>query len=155
MSVAHRHALVCLAVLGLAACAHGGSATIEGRIASGGGYLGSWDFYPTVCEAQGDSTVVLAEEGDDKRRLLLIDRSGGKGTRRQKVDVHVDGDTPNGAMDILLTDARCVTSSLHRGEGGSFNGSVEVDCETGEGGRVRGTVKFANCVQKSTVTARR
>jgi hypothetical protein len=118
---------------------------VEGRVASGGGYLGDWDFYPTACEAW-EAGVTLAEEGSDKRKVLLLDRASGKSTRQQKLEVHVDGDTPNGKMDILLNDARCVTTSLKRvGEG--YNGTLEVDCDTGEGGRVRGKVTFSNCAR--------
>jgi hypothetical protein len=129
----------------VAACAgRGTEPKVEGRLASGGGYLGEWDFYPKTCAPQGDG-VVLTEEGSEKRRLVLVDRNAASnGTRAQRIEVHMQGDTPNGNMDILLGDAKCVTSILHP-IADRFDGALRVDCETGEGGRVVGTVSFQNC----------
>jgi hypothetical protein len=155
MLVSTRRALMSAAFVltTLAACAHTGSGQVQGRLASGGGYLGDWDFYPASCEAQTYG-VILTEDGSDKRKVLLLDRNGGTGTRRQRLDVHVDGDTPNGNMDVMLSDPRCVTTSLKR-IGNGFDGKLEVDCETGEGGRVRGTISFANCPLAAGTVAKR
>src|SRR5580700_9930915 len=104
-------------VLLVAGCANQAQPRVEGRLASGGGYLGDWDLYPNRCSKRGPGEIVLDRSGDPKHKLRLIDRSRGGPSSPAKVEVRVDNDTPNGPREILLTDATCVKGSVEtRGE---------------------------------------
>jgi hypothetical protein len=127
----------------LSAACGGPEPKVEGRVASGGGYLGDWDLYPNHC-AMSETGLVLDEQGFTKRKLRLIDRSRGTGTTLSKVEIHLDDETDDGPRDIMLTDATCVTGSFEA-SARSPSGDLHVDCQTGEGGHVIGSIKFANC----------
>ncbi len=135
---------MCVGALGILEAACGGPEPhVEGRVASGGGYLGDWDLYPNHCSRIGDG-VVLDEQGFTRRKLRLIDRSRGTSSSLSKVEIHLDGDTPDGPRDVVLTDASCVTGSFEA-DGRKGSGSLHLDCETGEGGHVIGSLVFADC----------
>jgi hypothetical protein len=125
------------------ASARQGPASVGGRLASGGGFLGDWDFYPTLCAVHDDAVVILDHAASTKR-IRVVDRSRTPGTRDAKIDVHVAKDTPTGAMDLIFTDPACVKSSLTSGPTG-YQGEVILDCQTGEGGHIVGKVTFDHC----------
>ena len=116
---------------------------ISGRIASGGGHLGDWDFYPVLC-AVHDDQVVLVEDNLNLKRVRLVDRSRMPSQTNAKVDVHVARQTPTGAMDLVFTDPACVQSTL-RADPRGYGGEVSLDCMTGEGGHVVGKITFEGC----------
>jgi hypothetical protein len=126
-----------------AACAGAQRPQIDGRIASGGGFLGAWDFYPSTCASRGDE-VFLIEDRASPQTVRLIDRSNAPWTRNAKVDVRVARVTDKGAMDLSFTDPACVQSSLQSSPKG-YSGQVSLDCVTGEGGHVVGKITFAGC----------
>ncbi len=116
---------------------------VEGRIASGGGYLGDWDLFPNDCQAASEGAL-LSQGGDVKRKVRIVDRSRGQASSLSSIEVRVVGETPKGPMEILLTDATCVTGSVHSSNGETA-GNIRVDCRTGEGGHVVGELAFAHC----------
>jgi hypothetical protein len=118
-------------------------AALQGRIASGGGFLGDWDFYPSACTVHGDE-VVLLESKNSPKRVRLVDRTRAPSTRNAKIDVHVAKETDKGMMDLIFTDPACVTSRMQGGPAG-YSGEVALDCMTGEGGHVVGKITFAGC----------
>jgi hypothetical protein len=131
-------------MLACASCAGNRSpAEIHGRLASGGGYLGDWDFYPATCAVHNDE-VVLIEDNASLKRVRLVDRTRMPSTRNAKVDVHVARETPTGSMDLIFTDPSCVQSTLKGGPEG-YGGEVSLDCKTGEGGHVVGRISFDRC----------
>jgi hypothetical protein len=128
----------------LGACAsHSGPALIQGRIASGGGFLGDWDFYPGRCAVRHDE-VVLIEDNASREQVRLVDRSRMPSTRNAKIDVHVARETDKGTVDLVFTDPACVKSEMQSGPRG-YSGNVAIDCATGEGGHVVGKVTFQGC----------
>jgi hypothetical protein len=118
--------------------------TVDGRMASGGGTLGDWDLYPNRCTRKGGE-VVLDRDGDARRKVKLIDRSRGTASTLSKVEVRLDDQRPDGTVEVLLTDASCVTGSFEP-DGKDRVGNLRIDCTTGEGGHVVGALKFANCL---------
>jgi hypothetical protein len=132
-----------LAVATLTACAGQGAPRVEGRMASGGGYLGDWDLYPNRCTRVRDG-IVLDRDEDPRHKVRLIDRSRGTSSTLSKVEVRLDNDTPDGPVEVLLTDATCVTGSFEA-RGPKPTGSLKFDCMTGEGGHVIGSVDFEGC----------
>jgi hypothetical protein len=118
--------------------------TVEGRMASGGGTLGDWDLYPTRCTRKGGE-VVLDRDDDTRRKVKLFDRSRGTSRALSKVEVRLDEQRPDGTVEVLLTDASCVTGSFDA-EGKGRVGDLKIDCTTGEGGHIVGALKFANCL---------
>jgi hypothetical protein len=119
--------------------------TVDGRMASGGGTLGDWDIYPNRCTRKGDE-VVLDREGDSRRKVKLVDRSRGTSSTLSKVEIRLDDQNPDGtSLEIVLTDATCVTGSFEA-EGKGRIGNLKIDCTTGEGGHVVGALQFANCL---------
>jgi hypothetical protein len=130
-------------VLVVAGCANQPAPRVEGRLASGGGYLGDWDLYPDHCTKRGDE-IVLDQGGDTKRRVRLIDRSRGGPSSLAKIEIRVAGDTPAGPREILLTDASCLKGSID-GSGGKSVGDIQFNCQTGEGGHIVGKVRFEDC----------
>jgi hypothetical protein len=136
----------CAATLALvcASCAAShGAPQIHGRLASGGGFLGDWDFYPASC-AVHDDEVVLLESAASLKRVKLVDRSRMPSSRNAKIDVHVARQTETGSTDLIFTDPACVKSSLQGGPQG-YGGEVSLDCKTGEGGHVIGRITFQGC----------
>jgi hypothetical protein len=120
-----------------------GPPEIHGRIASGGGYLGDWDFYPGTCAVRHDE-VVLIEDKSSREQVRLVDRTRTPSTRNAKIDVHVERETDKGMMDLIFTDPSCVKSEMASGPRG-YSGNVTLDCATGEGGHVVGKVTFQGC----------
>jgi hypothetical protein len=118
--------------------------TVDGRMASGGGTLGDWDLYPNRCTRKGND-VVLDQEGDGRRKVRLVDRSRGTSSTLSKVEVRLDEQRPEGDVEIVLTDATCVTGSFDA-QGKGRVGNLRIDCTTGEGGHIVGALKFANCL---------
>jgi hypothetical protein len=112
-------------------------------MASGGGYLGDWDLYPNHCTRIRDG-VVLDQDGDGRRKVRLVDRSRGQSSSLSKVEVRLQSETTDGPVEIILTDATCVTGSFEA-EGKHPAGSLKFDCITGEGGHVFGAVDFDGC----------
>jgi hypothetical protein len=141
---APRAALALTLGLVCASCASSGPPpALQGRIASGGGFLGDWDFYPVTCAVHNDE-VVLIESPSSLKRVRLVDRTRAPSTRNAKIDVHVAKATPSGSMDLVFTDPNCVQSSLQGGPKG-YAGTVSLDCKTGEGGHVVGKITFDGC----------
>jgi hypothetical protein len=132
-------------VLTCASCAGSRAAPpkIEGRLASGGGFLGDWDFYPATCAVHNDE-VVLIESQASPKRVRLVDRSRVMSSRTAKVDVHVAKETPTGQVDLIFTDPSCVKSALQGGPDG-YTGRVSLDCTSGQGGHVVGEITFSGC----------
>jgi len=116
---------------------------VEGRLASGGGYLGDWDLYPNRCTKTGDS-IVLDRTDDARRKVRLFDRSAGTSNRLSKVELRMDDQTPSGPVEIVLEDATCMTGTF-AAQGKERVGELKVDCTTGEGGHVVGNLAFFNC----------
>jgi hypothetical protein len=131
-----------VAVCALAACA-APDRQVNGRIASGGGYLGDWDLYPNECAAVGDGAL-LDVSGYTRRRVRVVGRARAHGAGAAPIEVRVLGETERGPMEIVLSDASCVRGTLAR-EGGETAGTFRVDCDTGEGGHVIGEMTFAHC----------
>jgi|HubBroStandDraft_2_1064218.scaffolds.fasta_scaffold1302041_1 hypothetical protein len=138
-------ALVAALALVCASCASSRvpPAEIHGRLASGGGFLGDWDFYPATCAVHNDE-VVLIENNASLKRIRLVDRSRMPSSRNAKVDVHVAKETPTGSVDLIFTDPACVKSSLQGGPQG-YSGKVSLDCTSGQGGHVLGEITFSGC----------
>ena len=113
-------------------------------MASGGGTLGDWDLYPNRCTRKGND-VVLDQEGDARRKVKLVDRSRGTSSTLSNVEVRLDEQRPEGDIEIVLTDATCVTGSFDA-QGKGRVGNLRIDCTTGEGGHIVGALKFANCL---------
>jgi hypothetical protein len=131
-------------VAGAGACAsHTGPAELHGRVASGGGFLGAWDFYPGTCLVHHDE-VVLMEDKSGRQQIRLVDRTRAPSTRNAKIDVHVARETDKGTVDLIFTDPACVKSEMQGGPTG-YSGQVAMDCETGEGGHVVGKITFQGC----------
>jgi hypothetical protein len=134
---------VCVTLLAPAACAGRTGPLVEGRVASGGGFLGDWDFYPATCASRRDE-VVLVEDKASPEQIRLVDRSQAPSSRNAKIDVHVAKETDKGTVDLIFTDPTCVQSTLVGGPKG-YSGQVVLDCVTGEGGHVVGKITFAGC----------
>ena len=134
--------LVLLALLA-AGCASQPGPRVEGRLASGGGYLGDWDLYPNRCRKRGNE-IILDRSDDAQHRLRLIDRARGGPNALAKIEVRVGNDTPNGPREILLTDAACLKGSIETRDG-TRTGDLQFNCLTGEGGHVVGAVRFEDC----------
>jgi hypothetical protein len=137
-------------VLACASCAgsRAAPAKIEGRLASGGGYLGDWDFYPAACAVHDDEVVLVESQAGlsftGMKRVRLVDRSRVPSARNAKIDVHVARETPTGPMDLIFTDPSCVKSALSAGPQG-YAGKVSLDCTSGQGGHVVGEITFSGC----------
>jgi hypothetical protein len=118
--------------------------TVDGRLASGGGTLGDWDLYPNRCTRTGNEAI-LDRDGDGRKRVRLLDRSHGRSASAARVEVRLAEQGPDGDVEIALTDATCVTGSFDP-EAKDRAGALKIDCMTGEGGHVVGTLIFANCL---------
>jgi hypothetical protein len=118
--------------------------TVDGRLASGGGTLGDWDLYPNRCTRAGNEAI-LDRDGDARKRVRLLDRSRGRSASAARVEVRLAQQGPDGNVEIALTDATCVTGAFDP-DAKDRAGSLKIDCMTGEGGHVVGTLTFANCL---------
>jgi hypothetical protein len=125
------------------ACAPQAPTVLRGRMASGGGFLGDWDFFPGTCVVHHDE-VVLLEDKSGREQVRLVDRTQNPSTRNAKIDVHVARETDKGTVDLIFTDPACVKSAMQGGPQG-YSGEVAIDCQTGEGGRVVGKITFQGC----------
>ncbi len=127
-------------------------ATVEtppsfGTIASTGGLLGAWEASAGYCQVnviavggRTSSGVTFTRQlGDFDRLLTAVVRSkGSKGSSGVVVDVSKP------SRQVVIKAAQCAHFDV-RVPGGGGGADVEIDCDAGEGARVKASLHAASC----------
>jgi hypothetical protein len=141
-----------LAPAALAGCA-APQQSFLGTFGSSGGLLGAWSVRAKACSSSASQDVLgthtnVTFDERETRRILGADvntgvYSGGKFGPRTVVIV----DRPNPLRQVALRREACARFEVahHVQPDGSIGADVELDCDTGDGGRVVASLHASNC----------